>query len=98
MPGLIVTSEEGERKVALGREPITIGRSPANTVQISDTASSRKHCMIKSSDVATVIVDMGSANGTRVNGTKIVREQILHDGDVIRIGKTSIRFVESDPD
>jgi len=97
MPSLIVTSEEGERTVTIGREPITIGRSPANTIRITDAASSRKHCMIKSSDVATVIVDMGSANGTRVNGTKIKREQILHGGDVIRIGKTTLRFVEDSP-
>lgn len=93
MPSLVVITEEGEHTVDIGKEPITVGRSPASTIRITDAASSRKHCMIKCSDVAVTVVDMGSANGTRVNGTRITREQVLHNGDVVQIGKTLLRFV-----
>ena len=96
MPKLVIKTDDGEHSVTMGNEPVTIGRSPANTIHISDPASSRKHCMIKPSGGFTVIVDMGSANGTRVNGTKIVRDHVLQGGDVIQIGTTTLRFTEDD--
>ncbi len=96
MAKIIVTTEDGEHTITMGAEPLTVGRSPANTLQISDPASSRKHCMIKSSGGFTVIVDMGSSNGTRVNGEKITREEVLSDGDLIQIGKTVLRFVDEE--
>jgi pSer/pThr/pTyr-binding forkhead associated (FHA) protein len=52
--------------------------------------------MIKSSGELATIVDMGSANGTRVNGSRIVREQVLREGDIIQIGKTLLRFAGND--
>jgi pSer/pThr/pTyr-binding forkhead associated (FHA) protein len=96
MPRLVIATEDGEHSVTIGKEPITIGRSPANTIHISDPASSRKHCIIKPSGEVTTIIDMGSVNGTRVNGTRIAREQELRGGDVIQIGKTVLRFVDNE--
>lgn len=96
MPIIIVTAGDKEETYAVGNEPVTVGRSPASTIHIDDAASSRKHCMIKTSGEVTTIVDMGSANGTRVNGTKITREQVLRGGDVIQIGKTLLRFIDDD--
>lgn len=94
MAKIVVNTKNGEHTITLGLEPLTIGRSPANSLQIIDPASSRKHCMIKSSGGFAVIVDMGSSNGTRVNGEKIAREEVLSDGDIIQIGKTLLRFVD----
>lgn len=94
MAKIVVITEDGEHSITIGKDPLTVGRSPANTLQISDPASSRKHCMIKPSGGFTVIVDMGSSNGTRVNGEKITREEVLSDGDIIQIGKTILRFVD----
>jgi len=91
---IVITGKNGEHTITLGKEPLTIGRSPANTLQIIDPASSRKHCMIKPSGGFMVIVDMGSSNGTRVNGEKITREEVLNDGDIIQIGKTLLRYVD----
>jgi pSer/pThr/pTyr-binding forkhead associated (FHA) protein len=96
LPKIVIETEDGEHSVTLGNEPVTIGRSPANSIHISDPASSRKHCMIKFSDGFTTIIDMGSANGTRVNGDKIDREQVLLDGDTIQVGKTLLRYVDQD--
>jgi len=94
LPVLIIQTEKGEKSYNLGKEPVTIGRSPASSVQISDPASSRKHCIVKSSGEAVVVVDLGSANGTKVNNKKITREQVLHAGDMIQIGKTVIRYID----
>lgn len=94
MAKIVVNTKNGERTITVGLEPLTIGRSPANLLQIIDPASSRKHCMIKYSSGFTVVVDMGSSNGTRVNGKKIAREEVLHDGDIIQIGKTLLHFIE----
>jgi pSer/pThr/pTyr-binding forkhead associated (FHA) protein len=91
---IIITTKDGEHSITLGTEPLTVGRSPANLLQIIDPASSRKHCMVKYSDGFSVIVDMGSSNGTRVNGEKITREEVLNDGDIIQVGKTLLRFVD----
>jgi pSer/pThr/pTyr-binding forkhead associated (FHA) protein len=52
--------------------------------------------MIKLSAGFTVVVDMGSSNGTRVNGTRIEREEVLTDGDMIQVGKTFLKFVDKD--
>ena len=94
MAKIVVNTKNGEHTITLGLEPLTVGRSPANLLQIIDPASSRKHCMVKYSGGFTVIVDMGSSNGTRVNGEKIIREKVLNDGDIIQVGKTLLRFVD----
>ena len=72
---------------------ITIGRSPASTVTIWDKASSRKHCIIKRENDSYTMVDLGSANGTYVNGNK-VSEHVLGNEDKIRIGQTILVFVD----
>jgi hypothetical protein len=82
------------RQIALSDATAIIGRMPDCAVALSDPQVSRHHAEISPSDQGFRIVDLGSTNGTQVNGV-VVKEQLLSDGDVIVVGATSIRFEES---
>lgn len=84
----------GER-VALGEHVTTVGRLPESTISINDTNVSRNHAEIRTGRAAYVAVDLGSTNGTMVNGVRIVGEQRLNDGDIISFGSTHVRFEAS---
>ena len=71
--------------------PVQIGRSPDCEVAVRDILLSRHHCRIEPANGGWVITDLGSKNGTRIGGADVTRET-LNDGDVIRMGKTAVRF------
>jgi transcriptional regulator with GAF, ATPase, and Fis domain len=73
----------------------TIGRSPANTIQVPDIKLSREHCRIERAEKGYRLVDLDSQNGTTVNGLK-VSERALRFGDSIQIGSVSI-VLEREP-
>jgi hypothetical protein len=82
------------RRVALTEAEATIGRLPDCAVQLSDTQVSRHHAQVRRGPEGFRVVDLGSTNGTTVNGT-IVSEQLLRDGDTVGVGNTTIRYEES---
>jgi len=82
------------RRIPLGEDPATIGRSPDSTVVIADPRASRRHSEIRPAGRGFLVIDLGSMNGTVVNGAPI-KEHVLRDGDEIRIGSTALRFEES---
>jgi hypothetical protein len=81
-------------RVALGDEPAVIGRMPDCAVPLSDPQVSRRHAEVRRGDFGFKVVDLGSTNGTQLNGV-VVKEQALTDGDVIVVGATSLRYQES---
>lgn len=83
------------QRISLGDRPVTIGRSSECTVPINDQNASRKHAEIRPSATGYSIVDLGSTNGTMVNGTRIRRDHPLSDGDIINCGATYVRFEAS---
>ncbi|MGE4141040.1 MAG: FHA domain-containing protein [Planctomycetota bacterium] len=90
---IVIKPDKTRTEYQLDARLITIGRTPANNIQIDDGAASRKHCLIKAVGEAWTLVDLGSANGTKVNGER-VKEWDLTDGDRIKIGKTVLAFKE----
>jgi len=91
---LVVTA--GPRKgveFALPEPLSTIGRARGNSVAIADVSVSRRHARLELQGDSWVIVDEGSGNGTRVNGTPVRRHRLRH-GDEIAVGDTAMRFVE----
>lgn len=75
---------------------LRIGRASSNDLSIQDEELSRNHCLIEFKAGELRLVDLASANGTYVNGTSIGAEpHILHAGDVIEIGETRLRVVDS---
>jgi pSer/pThr/pTyr-binding forkhead associated (FHA) protein len=82
------------RRVEIGEQPLTIGRMPECDVALSDPNVSRKHAEVRRQGTGFVLVDLGSTNGTRVNGAG-VKERALNNGDEITVGATKLRFEAS---
>jgi pSer/pThr/pTyr-binding forkhead associated (FHA) protein len=72
----------------------TIGRSPDSTVHLADTSVSRRHAELRPAGDGWAVADIGSTNGTRVNGATVT-ERRLKDGDVITVGDVQLRFEAS---
>lgn len=81
-------------RVPLGEETITVGRLPESTIVLADPNVSRQHAEIRARGTSFVVIDLGSTNGTRINGTRI-NEQELADGDEVAFGNTRMRFEAS---
>ncbi|MHA2609508.1 MAG: FHA domain-containing protein [bacterium JZ-2024 1] len=92
VPHLIVKEGSDRGKIyLLNREVINIGRDASNDIALSDPFISSKHCRIRKENNQFILVDLGSSNGTRVNGKEIQRT-ILKDGDIIEIGNTTLHL------
>src|SRR5882724_5836345 len=74
-------------------KPVQIGRSPECDVAIRDIMLSRLHCRIEPTTGGWIVADLDSKNGTRIGGSVVTRQN-LQDGDVIRMGKSTVRFFE----
>ncbi len=84
--------EQGTGEVfPFGLEPVSIGRHEDNTVILPDPQISRHHAEIVMQGGRWVIADLGSANGTYVNGQRITGPHVLDHGDLIRLGKTQFQ-------
>ncbi len=82
------------RRIQINSAPAVIGRLPDCEVPLSDPNISRRHAEIRTVDGAHQITDLGSTNGTRVNGIPIGHHR-LEPGDVITMGSTTIRYEAS---
>jgi adenylate cyclase len=92
MAKLIVKAGDGIREIALERLN-SVGRSPANQVQIPDPLVSKQHCLIFADrDGNYNIRDLGSRNGTLVNKKRILSDTLLQNGDEISVGTTRCMF------
>ena len=83
------------QRVPLGDRPITVGRQSDCTISLNDSNVSRRHAEIRPGQRAYVVADLGSTNGTMVNGSRITGEQRLADGDILSFGSTYVRFEAS---
>jgi pSer/pThr/pTyr-binding forkhead associated (FHA) protein len=74
-----------------GDKALRLGRSPDNDVILRDPATSGHHARLERRGEAFWIVDLGSTNGTFVNGES-VQEKQLSDGDRVTVGQNSVHF------
>jgi hypothetical protein len=80
-------------EVALDSHALTIGRGPTNDVPLGDDEyASTRHVRIEPRRDGIWVEDIGSTNGTFVNGIRLTRERRLVPGDVVRVGETDLRF------
>lgn len=86
----LMRDQKERRRFPVEQDVATIGRGEGCDLRIPLGDVSRKHCSLIKSDEGLVIQDIGSSNGTYVNG-KRVQEASLRPGDLIRVG--SLRFV-----
>jgi pSer/pThr/pTyr-binding forkhead associated (FHA) protein len=76
-----------------GPVPLTIGRSAQNAAALEgDEFASTHHARVESQRDGVWILDLGSTNGTWVNGERMDGRHRLHEGDVVRIGQTELRY------
>lgn len=78
--------------IALDKERMTIGRRPGNDIHIDNLAVSGEHALITTIGKDAFLEDLGSTNGTLVNG-KPVTKHILQNGDVIELGKYQLKYI-----
>ncbi len=88
---LLVPGDGGERRVSLAAELTRVGRSSEADVRLSDTGVSRLHAELRRLGEEVVLVDLGSTNGTTLNGRR-VQEGRLRDGDRIGVGSSLLVF------
>jgi FHA domain-containing protein len=80
-----------EATYVLNQPRLVIGRGEASDLQLADPGASRRHAEVRSDGSRVTLVDLGSTNGTLVNGQR-VDETNLSDGDTIVIGETTLTF------
>lgn len=78
----------------LSGDEVTIGRAADATVSVPDTSVSRKHALVRKTEDGWAVSDLGSGNGTIVNGEQISEEQPLAPGDVITLGDSEFQFAD----
>jgi hypothetical protein len=81
-----------DRKITLGKATLVIGRLAECDIAFDDSNVSRRHAEIKALVGGFAVNDLGSTNGTKVNGVTITFERALRDGDIISVGSHSIRY------
>jgi hypothetical protein len=96
-PGRLVVVQSQVLKVGeefgLDATPLTVGRGTQNDVSIDgDEFASARHVRVEPRRDGVWVSDVGSTNGTYVNGVRIDRPRKLAQGDVVRVGETELRF------
>ncbi len=84
------------QEFTLEGDELAIGRASENPVSIPDTSVSRKHALVRKTETGWAVSDLGSGNGTLLNGEAVSDETELVDGDVITLGDTELRFQGGD--
>ncbi|MCL2723752.1 MAG: FHA domain-containing protein [Polyangiaceae bacterium] len=91
MARLILATAEGQQIIEL-RASNSLGRHPNNTIQLLDKIVSKEHCIVEQRDGGFVLRDLGSLNGTYINGERVRGEAPLRHGDEIALGSTRARY------
>lgn len=89
--GQAVLDIDGQR-YSLNASSIVLGRSTDADILIDDTGVSRKHLEIRTADGTSTAVDLGSTNGSYVDGHRVQGTAVLRDGSTITMGRTQITF------
>jgi ATP/maltotriose-dependent transcriptional regulator MalT len=83
---------EGVRTVPLDGHRVSVGKGEANDIVLDDGTVSRLHASLEAFDEGWCVTDLGSSNGTTVNGERLWGARRLRHGDEIRVGRTRLLF------
>ena len=97
MVTLLLKEGDVQKLLQFNQSEITIGRARENTIQLASIKASRKHARIEIEGGSVQVSDLGSGNGTRVNGEKVTFH-VLGVGDEIRIGDATLVLKDLDSD
>lgn len=82
------------RLIVFDTQDLTLGRATENDISVDDPEMSRRHAVFKRSREGCAVEDMGTSNGTAVNGQTVPRAVLKH-GDVVKIGEVEITYAET---
>ena len=92
-PFLVVIEENASwRHVLPAAGVVTIGRVPGCEIELKDPTASRRHAQLRIDGGRVLVSDLGSYNGTLVNGEIVVGERELRAGDLVQVSATSLSF------
>lgn len=80
------------RRLVVGPAGATLGRSRQCDVVLNDANVSRQHAELRPRGGSWVLTDLGSTNGSRINGHQVERSEVVRPGDEIELGATVLRF------
>jgi pSer/pThr/pTyr-binding forkhead associated (FHA) protein len=92
MPTLL-NSVDGEPDIMVGCFPVLVGRHPRCDTKLVSSRVSRRHCALVEVDGSVMVRDLGSTNGTRINGHRIDTGW-LRPGDVFEVANVRYRVVD----
>lgn len=96
MPKLILTLDGAViREYSIDKDSISVGRKHGNDIQLNDLTISGRHSMVSTVGENVFIDDLGSTNGTLLNGAKIAKSKLQHS-DVIQIGNYQFTFFSNE--
>jgi serine phosphatase RsbU (regulator of sigma subunit) len=97
MPHLRITSANGPAEwYSLRGECVVVGRSNDCDLILPDVLLSRRHAELVRTDDGWLLRDLGSLNGTRLNGVRVERDLLLRDGDVVEIADWSLTYRDAE--
>ena len=88
MKARLFDAQHGNREIRLKKLPVLLGRGSDAGIQVLDGFASRRHCEISEKEGALFVRDLGSKNGSLVNG-RYVSESSLRPGDELGVGATT---------
>ena len=92
---IVIDGPDKGKKILLNKSVIKIGKSDASNFMLTDKTISRKHLEIRYKDDSFLLKDVGSTNGTFLNGNR-VKEAYLNPGDAIKLGNSILEFISYD--
>jgi uncharacterized protein (DUF983 family) len=92
VPYLLITAGSGRGQTFELRGEANLGRSRTNAITLSDGKISRNHARLDPVRSTYILTDLGSANGTFVNGVRITQPIRLRDADLVQVGDTQLVF------
>jgi VWFA-related protein len=90
---MLVEKARPDRKFDL-KGKMNIGRAPDNQIVLTDPTVSRHHAWIREQEGSFLVFDIGSANGTFVNGERVEAPRMLENGDTVRFGEVDLVFTK----
>jgi pSer/pThr/pTyr-binding forkhead associated (FHA) protein len=89
----VVQGKQKGHFLTFGPGEVVFGRGPECQVQPDSPLVSRQHCLLRIKDKEVWLRDLGSINGTLVNGALVTEELCLHDGDMLELGPLVLQII-----
>ena len=89
---LVVQGKSASQAIKIGTSVMTVGRQQDCQLRIASSQVSRKHCQIFEKKGLLLVKDLGSSNGTLVNGKRIADQRVLEPGDELTVGSVKFRI------